>query len=349
MPVPAGIQYPYWLTDDAISASSWSYTNGISYYSAPAMLHSLIDRVSKNGNMLLNISPMIDGTIPQGQKDVLNAIGTYLKRNGESIYSTRAWTTYGEGPTKMGGGSFTTPRAGTAQDIRYTRSKDNTVLYATVLGWPGNGASLNLASLANGKVNLSNLSRVEMIGNTAGTYINLPNRNQDGSGLHITLPNQPYSALAYVVKLTFNGQIGSAGTPSPSATPSVSPSASPSVSPSASPSASSSASSSASPSVPVTGACSATIETVNSWPGGFQSNVTVRAGSSAVNGWTVKWTWPGDQTISSLWNGTQTVSGSSVTVRNADYNGSIAAGGSTTFGFTGNGTAATPTATCTSP
>ncbi|MEV1206063.1 cellulose binding domain-containing protein, partial [Microbispora rosea] len=100
---------------------------------------------------------------------------------------------------------------------------------------------------------------------------------------------------------------------------------------------------------PVTGACTATLTTVNSWPGGFQSEVTVRAGGSAVNGWTVKWTWPGGQTISSLWNGTQSVSGSSVTVRNAAYNGSVAAGASTTFGFTANGTAATPALTCTSP
>ncbi|NUW33350.1 alpha-L-fucosidase [Nonomuraea sp. SMC257] len=204
---PADIQYPYWLTDDAISSSSWSYTNGIGYYSAPAMLHSLIDRVSKNGNMLLNVSPMIDGTIPQGQRDILHAIGTHLRRNGESIYSTRAWTVYGEGPTKMGGGSFTTPRPGTAKDIRYTRSKDNTVLYATVLGWPGNGATLDLASLASGRVDLSNLSRTELIGDAAGTYIDLPTRAQDAGGLHITLPGQPYSALAYVVKLTFNGPI----------------------------------------------------------------------------------------------------------------------------------------------
>ncbi|WP_182904212.1 endo-1,4-beta-xylanase [Microbispora sp. H10830] len=123
--------------------------------------------------------------------------------------------------------------------------------------------------------------------------------------------------------------------PSPSPTPPVSPSPTPPVSPSATP--------------PVTGACSATLTTVNSWPGGFQSEVTVRAGSSAVNGWTVKWTWPGGQTISSLWNGTQSVSGSSVTVRNASYNGSIEAGASTTFGFTANGTAATPSVTCTSP
>ncbi|RGA04240.1 1,4-beta-xylanase [Microbispora triticiradicis] len=130
--------------------------------------------------------------------------------------------------------------------------------------------------------------------------------------------------------------------PTISPTPPVSPSASPSQSPSASPSASPSTS-------PVPGGCSATIKTINSWGGGFQSEVTVQAGSSAVNGWTVKWTWPGGQSISSLWNGRQSTSGSSVTVRNETYNGSIAAGGSTTFGFTANGTAATPTATCTSP
>ncbi len=82
---------------------------------------------------------------------------------------------------------------------------------------------------------------------------------------------------------------------------------------------------------------------------GVESAGTVRSGGSAVNGWTVKWTWPSGQSISSLWNGTQSVSGSSVTVRNAPYNGSIASGGSTTFGYTGNGTATTPTATCTSP
>ncbi|MBP2705498.1 cellulose binding domain-containing protein [Microbispora sp. RL4-1S] len=133
--------------------------------------------------------------------------------------------------------------------------------------------------------------------------------------------------------------------PSPSATPSRSPSASPSASPSVSPSVSPSAS----PSTPVTGACSATIETTNSWPGGFQSNVTVRAGSSAINGWTVKWTWTGGQTISQAWSGDLSTSGSEVTVRNVSYNGSIAAGGSTSFGFLGNGSAATPTVTCTSP
>jgi alpha-L-fucosidase len=209
---PAGIQTPYWMTDDSISSSSWCYTVGIGYYSTAAMLHSLIDRVSKNGTMVLNIAPMADGTIPSGQQNVLRGMGDYLSRFGESIYATRAWTTFGEGPTQMGGGSFTTPRAGTSQDIRFTRSKDNTVLYATVLGWPG--STLNIATLAASRINLSTLTSVQLLTPTAGSYTNLPTRTQDGSGLHITMPSSgaPFSALAYVVKLTFSGQIPGAGT-----------------------------------------------------------------------------------------------------------------------------------------
>jgi len=208
---PAGLQTPYWLTDDSISSSSWCYTVGIGYYSTKAMLHSLIDRVSKNGNMLLNIAPMADGTIPSDQRTILLGIGDHLKRFGESIYATRAWTAYGEGPTQMGGGSFSGPREGTAQDIRFTRSKDNTVLYATAMGWQG--GTMTITTLNSGQINLGNLTSVQLIGPTAGAYIDLPNHSQDGSGLHITMPSStpPFSALAYAVKLTFSGQIPTLG------------------------------------------------------------------------------------------------------------------------------------------
>ncbi|WP_169946317.1 endo-1,4-beta-xylanase [Microbispora sp. H11081] len=127
---------------------------------------------------------------------------------------------------------------------------------------------------------------------------------------------------------------------SPSPTPPVSPS--PNTSPSPTPPVSPSPGTS-----PLPGGCSATIRTVNSWPGGFQSEVTVQAGSSSVSGWTVNWSWSGSQSITQLWGGLTSGSGSSVTVRNESWNGSIAAGASTTFGFTANGSAATPTLTCT--
>ncbi|WP_424532659.1 cellulose binding domain-containing protein [Sphaerisporangium viridialbum] len=97
---------------------------------------------------------------------------------------------------------------------------------------------------------------------------------------------------------------------------------------------------------PVPGGCAATIQTVNAWSGGFQSTVTVRAGNSAINGWTVNWSWPGSQAITQLWSGVRSGSGASVTVRNESWNGSLTGNATTTFGFTANGTAATPTLTC---
>jgi len=100
---------------------------------------------------------------------------------------------------------------------------------------------------------------------------------------------------------------------------------------------------------PPTGACSATYRLVNPWPGGFQAEVTVRAGSSAINGWTVRWTLSSGQSITQLWNGALTVSGTAVTVRNLSYNGSLPPTGTTTFGFTANGTSTNPALTCTSP
>ncbi|MCX5244209.1 alpha-L-fucosidase [Streptomyces sp. NBC_00201] len=203
---PGDLTAPYWLTDDSVSSSSWCYTEGIGYYTVEEMLHSFIDRVSKNGNVLLNIAPMADGTIPQAQKDILLGIGDHLKRFGESVYATRAWTAYGEGPTKMGGGSFTTPHAGTPQDVRFTRNKDGDVLYASVLGWPGD--SLTIKTLGSDRIDLSSLTSVELLGNTAGTYIDLPAPAQNSSGLTVTLPSSaPYSAGAYVLKLTFSGTI----------------------------------------------------------------------------------------------------------------------------------------------
>ncbi|WP_306956237.1 RICIN domain-containing protein [Streptomyces sp. B4I13] len=194
------------LTDDSISSSSWCYTQGIGYYSTRQMLHSFLDRVSKNGNVLLNIAPMADGTIPQAQKDILLGIGDHLKRFGESVYATRAWTAYGAGPTKMGGGSFTDPTAGTAQDIRFTRNKAGTVLYATALGWPG--SSLTIKTLGSDRINLSTLTSVKLLDSTVGSYISLPTPTKSASGLTVTLPSPvPYSANAYVLKFAFSGTI----------------------------------------------------------------------------------------------------------------------------------------------
>jgi Glycosyl hydrolase family 12/Cellulose binding domain len=123
---------------------------------------------------------------------------------------------------------------------------------------------------------------------------------------------------------------GSSPTPSPTPTPST-------TSPSPSPT----------PTATAASACSAAYSLVNSWSGGFQGQVTVtNTGSSPVDGWTLSWTFPGDQKLNDLWNGSYTQSGEQVTVTNESYNGTIAPGGSVTVGFTGTYTSsdASPTA-----
>jgi endo-1,4-beta-xylanase len=97
--------------------------------------------------------------------------------------------------------------------------------------------------------------------------------------------------------------------------------------------------------------CTASYSVANSWPGGFNANVTVtNAGSSTLNGWTVHMTLPSGQSIVSLWNGVNSGTSGAVTVKNAPYNGSLGGGASTSFGYTGSGSSTTPSSiSCTSP
>ncbi len=205
---PIDLTEYYWLTDDAISSSSWCYTEGIGYYSKKQVLHGFFDRVSKNGNLLLNISPMADGTIPQEQKEILLGMGDWLKKYGEAIYFTRAWEKYGEGPTRMGAahGVFTAPKEGTSRDVRYTRSKDNTSLYAILLGWDDGQQDVTLTTLSSDRIDISNLKDVSLINQEAGRYQSLQYK-QDERGLTITLPKKEFDEPAYALKLSFRGTI----------------------------------------------------------------------------------------------------------------------------------------------
>ncbi|MEW2383931.1 cellulose binding domain-containing protein [Micromonospora sp. NPDC047707] len=103
------------------------------------------------------------------------------------------------------------------------------------------------------------------------------------------------------------------------------------------------------PTTPPPGGCTATYTITNQWPGGFQGDVRVTAGGSAITGWTVRWTFANGQTVNQSWNVSLTSSGSAVTARNVDWNGRLGAGASTSFGFLGswNGTNAAPAVTCT--
>jgi alpha-L-fucosidase len=130
-----GIRALPWQTDDAIGDSSWGYIEHNKFKTAQYVITNLIDIVSKNGNLLLNIGPRPDGTITAEETQVLLGIGKWLSINGEAIYGTRPWVMYGEGPTKSASGSFADQKTPfTAADIRFTRKNDT--LYALVLGVP---------------------------------------------------------------------------------------------------------------------------------------------------------------------------------------------------------------------
>ncbi|MBN2261730.1 MAG: alpha-L-fucosidase [Prolixibacteraceae bacterium] len=206
---PKDIVDQYWLTDDALSNSSWCFTEGISYYTPKQVLHSFIDRVSKNGNLLLNISPRADGSIPLEQREILLCMGDWLSKYGEAIYNTRAWKVYGEGPTQMGsghhhleGGSFGDPIAGTAQDIRFTRSKDYKTLYAIMLGWPSNN-TLELRSLAKNNLNKNSIKSAQLLipnGNIELTF----RFEESDSVFSFQLPEIITEEMAYVIKMELN-------------------------------------------------------------------------------------------------------------------------------------------------
>src|SRR5438270_3327788 len=95
-----------WQTDTSVSIKSWGYIENDTFRSPESLIQQLVDIVSKNGCLLLNIGPKPDGTIPDEAQRLLLNMGSWLDKNGEAIYGTRPWTVFGEGPTKVQGGAF---------------------------------------------------------------------------------------------------------------------------------------------------------------------------------------------------------------------------------------------------
>jgi alpha-L-fucosidase len=130
------LTYFDWICDTTIdSHEGWGYMENATYKTGRRLIHYLLDNVSKNGYLLLNVGPKPNGEIPEEAKIVLKEIGDWLKINGEAVYGTRPWVLSGAGPTVMevyGEGLDNHDVAYTSGDIRFTE-KDN-VLYATCLG-----------------------------------------------------------------------------------------------------------------------------------------------------------------------------------------------------------------------
>jgi alpha-L-fucosidase len=175
---------------EEISSDKWEAVRGIGrtfgynvnetveqYGTPEKYIHLLADVVSKNGNLLLNVGPMADGTIPAPQVAILEQLGAWLDRNGAAIFGTRPWTRFG----------------GTTADdvaVRFTQSADGRTVYAIVLGTPA-GTSLALRDFAE---NVTSVRRLD--GDTTLDFA------RDGADLRIELGKALPGAAAHAFALT---------------------------------------------------------------------------------------------------------------------------------------------------
>lgn len=129
----ADVKPYFWQTCTSIALNSWGYTEHNIFRPAEDIICDMVDIVSKNGCLLLNVGPKPDGSISDEERAVLLEIGAWLTVNGEAIYGTGTWRKYGEGPTQIAEGQFSDgiKKNFTSKDFRFTTAKG--YLYAIAL------------------------------------------------------------------------------------------------------------------------------------------------------------------------------------------------------------------------
>ncbi|MHC4800393.1 MAG: alpha-L-fucosidase [Planctomycetota bacterium] len=197
------IRFMVWQTDTSISRKSWGYIENDEFKSVDSLVDDLVDIVSKNGVLLLNVGPKADGTIPKEAKDIFLGIGKWLEVNGEAVYGTRPWHTYGEGPTKGQTGHMAERKAKfsafTAQDIRFT-TKDN-VLYAICLAWPDNEVTIRSLSTRT-FLSPGGIADIHLLGARGQLKW-----SRDDTGLKVELPVEKPCEYACVLKISLDGTL----------------------------------------------------------------------------------------------------------------------------------------------
>jgi alpha-L-fucosidase len=198
---------PYaWQSETCIG--DWHYKRSLfdepgkygGYLPPRDVIHWLIDTVSKNGTFILNIPGKPDGTIDSKEIAILDQITAWMKVNGEAIYATRPWKIYGEGPDAVKSGSFQGKSISSLgpKDIRFTRNKANTVIYAIVLGWPAD--AFVVESLGTAKpTQPGKVANVQILGTDERMKW-----KQKADGLRVELPKQfgPTTNYATALKIS---------------------------------------------------------------------------------------------------------------------------------------------------
>ena len=176
---PKGIRTGSWQEDQPVG-SSWGYVTGMRINSSDVVISWLVEAVSKNGSLLLNVSPMADGTIPQDQQNTLLGVGKWLETNGEAIYDTHSWIKFEE----------------TGKQHTYFTVKGD-VLYA-ILSGKAHGSHLIITSLAQGQAPSGTITSVTMLGGGKKPL----SFSQDSMGLKVKLPASARADGIYTLKIT---------------------------------------------------------------------------------------------------------------------------------------------------
>jgi alpha-L-fucosidase len=196
----ADIHPRHWQTDTAISWKSWCYVENDELKAPESLIQLLVDVVSKNGNLLLDIGPKADGTIPSEQEERLLAIGKWLDINGEAIYGTRPWKKFGEGPARPTGGAFkeSQEKPFTSADIRFTTKTG--ILYATALQSPADHKLLIKSLASDSQVFTGTIGSVQLLGSKGQLEW-----TRTTEGLAVDLPSEFQSSYPIALKITGDG------------------------------------------------------------------------------------------------------------------------------------------------
>lgn len=181
-----------WQTDTCIGG--WHYDRALyernGYKTAKTVIQTLVDIVSKNGNLMLNIPVRGDGTIDEKERQVVEGIGKWMKQNSESIYSTRPWTIFGEGPAQESAGQLNAQgfnegkgKAFTYKDIRF--AVRNNALYATAMGWPEDGKMVIKSLAKNSGHFQKEIQRIELLSTKQSLTF-----ERTENGLNVQLPEK---------------------------------------------------------------------------------------------------------------------------------------------------------------
>ena len=199
--IPDRMQEKYWQTCTCIG--SWHYEQSVynnnGYKSAAQVIRMLVDIVSKNGNLLLSIPVRSDGTIDDKEEKILADIKAWMDINSESIYGTRTWKTFGEGPlaeasNPMNAQGFNEGQSYSSRDVRFVQ-KDGKV-YATIMAWPTSKEFSFESFSIMSKYYSGKVTDVELLGHGDVSYA------QGVKGLTVTLPATKPNAIAPVFAIT---------------------------------------------------------------------------------------------------------------------------------------------------